>query len=93
MSQIIHSWSPHKELTHYISLNHLRQDPDKLQLSFTLSKKISYSGAEFDNKVVIFTFENPFAVRYSDEGHRVDLIEAKFVDDANKAVGGNLAIF
>ncbi|MGV2622515.1 UNVERIFIED_CONTAM: hypothetical protein N8J90_15065 [Halobacillus marinus] len=80
MQQIVHTWVPHKELTHYIAIDQWKQDLDRLGLTFYLCKKDSYYGTEFDDKTATFLFDSPVAVRYSDEGMRTDLIDARFVD-------------
>ncbi len=80
--QIIHRWNPHEEITPYISLNEMKQTHFDLLLSFTLFKMSNYN-IKRTGKIATFKFKNPFAVRYSIENDRIDLIKAKHIDNGS----------
>lgn len=81
--QIVHRWIPYGSLTPiYISLNELKHSSNELQLTFKLIDR--HEDNFIESGIATFTFINPFAVRYSSEGDRLDLINAKHVDKESK---------
>jgi hypothetical protein len=77
--QIRLRWNPHESITPFIALNELKQSSNELQLTFTLLDRHKDHFFK-ESGIATFTFINPFAVRYSSEGDRLDLINAKHVD-------------
>ncbi len=77
--QIRLRWNPLESITPFIALNELKQSSNELQLTFTLLDRHKDHFFK-ESGIATFTFINPFAVRYSSEGDRLDLINAKHVD-------------